>query len=178
MPIWTDAHLAETSHLSALEHGGYCSLWIAMWRAGGSLPDDDKRLARFARMTPKQWKAVGPVLRPLFQIAKGLVTHPRLLESLQIAVHRSRVASANAQSKALKYKLPLLATALPPQLPPVSGGNAVVGATGVLDKKKVEYFPSVGDRAREEKGLPEGAGDEVELQASGQRLGQRLRGVK
>ena len=44
MQIWTDAYLGDTSHLSTTEHGAYFLLLMAMWRNGGSLPNDDAML--------------------------------------------------------------------------------------------------------------------------------------
>ena len=55
-PLWTDAYLADTTELTTQEHGAYFLLLIAMWRAGGYVPDDDAKLARFTRLTIRQWK--------------------------------------------------------------------------------------------------------------------------
>jgi uncharacterized protein YdaU (DUF1376 family) len=41
-----------------LEHGAYMLLLMAMWRSGGTLPKNDKRLARFAKLTTPQWNRI------------------------------------------------------------------------------------------------------------------------
>jgi uncharacterized protein YdaU (DUF1376 family) len=55
MPLYTDAFLADTTDLSDAETGSYLLLIMAMWRAGGSLPDDPDLLARIARVSAKGW---------------------------------------------------------------------------------------------------------------------------
>ena len=42
MPMYWDAYIADTTHLSTEEHGAYLLLLAAMWRRDGSVPDDDK----------------------------------------------------------------------------------------------------------------------------------------
>jgi uncharacterized protein YdaU (DUF1376 family) len=57
LPIWTDAYLADTTDLTAEEHGVYFLLLMAAWRSpDNGLPDDDVRLARIARVSLKRWK--------------------------------------------------------------------------------------------------------------------------
>lgn len=58
MPLWTDAYLADTRHLSAAEHGAYLLLMMEAWRRpSGSLPDDDALLSRLACMSHNEWGA-------------------------------------------------------------------------------------------------------------------------
>jgi len=70
MPIMTDSFLANTIHLTTHEFGACSLLLIAMWRAGGSLPADDKHLCRMAHLTAAQWRRVKPVLMPFFNEGK------------------------------------------------------------------------------------------------------------
>ena len=59
MPLWTDAYLADTRHLSAAEHGAYLLLMMEAWRRPScSLPDNDALLARLACMSDVEWSAV------------------------------------------------------------------------------------------------------------------------
>lgn len=59
LPLFTDAFLADTIHLNAQETGAYLLLLMAAWRAPDcSLPDDDKVLARVARMDGRGWTRI------------------------------------------------------------------------------------------------------------------------
>ena len=52
LALWTDAYLADTRHLSTLEHGAYLLLMMEAWRRPHcDLPDDDRVLARLAGLT-------------------------------------------------------------------------------------------------------------------------------
>jgi uncharacterized protein YdaU (DUF1376 family) len=58
MPMYWDAYLADTTHLTTEEHGAYMLLLAAMWRRNGSVPDDDKDNARILGLTPAKWRKV------------------------------------------------------------------------------------------------------------------------
>ena len=51
MPMYWDAYLADTTHLSTEEHGAYLLLLAAMWRRDGWVPDDDRDNARIVGLT-------------------------------------------------------------------------------------------------------------------------------
>ena len=62
LPLWTDAYLADTTHLSTIEHGAYLLLLMTAWRTKECcLPDDDKLLSRYARLTAAQWRRGGSI---------------------------------------------------------------------------------------------------------------------
>ena len=47
LPLWTDAYLGDTTHLTTIEHGAYMLLLMVSWRSPDCrLPDDDAMLAR------------------------------------------------------------------------------------------------------------------------------------
>lgn len=49
MPLWTDAYLADTRHLTQAEHGAYMLLLMEAWRRPHcTLPDNDSLLARLS----------------------------------------------------------------------------------------------------------------------------------
>jgi uncharacterized protein YdaU (DUF1376 family) len=54
MPLDIDAYLADTGHLSVIEHGAYMLLIMRYWKDGG-LPDDEERVRVFSRLSPSQW---------------------------------------------------------------------------------------------------------------------------
>ena len=66
MPFATDAYLADTKHLSTLEHGAYLLLLICLWRSGGRLPNDPRKLARFVGLTDGRFRRVWPILEGFF----------------------------------------------------------------------------------------------------------------
>lgn len=69
LPIWTDAYLADTTHLRTEEHGAYLLLLFAAWRSADcSLPDDDATLARLTGLTGPKWKAVKPVVMAFWRL--------------------------------------------------------------------------------------------------------------
>ncbi|WP_159709853.1 DUF1376 domain-containing protein [Geminicoccus flavidas] len=79
MPFYTDAYLADTTHLTTEEHGAYLLLLFAAWRSPGcSLRDDDAFLARVAKVTPDRWKKrLRPVLAPFWRIQDGIWTQKK-----------------------------------------------------------------------------------------------------
>lgn len=69
MPLFTDAFISDTTHLSAEETGAYIMLLMCAWRSPNCrLPNDDKRLARFARCTPARWGNIKHVVLEFFTI--------------------------------------------------------------------------------------------------------------
>jgi uncharacterized protein YdaU (DUF1376 family) len=53
MPFYVADYLADTGHLSTIEHGAYMLLIMHYWQKGG-LPADERMIARVARMTTEQ----------------------------------------------------------------------------------------------------------------------------
>lgn len=102
MPLWTDAYLADTGHLSTLEHGVYLLLLMTMWRAGGTLPNDEKKLARFARLNATEWKKVRENIMEFFEVEGDEIRQRRLKKELEFIRDKKRKASESARSKWLK----------------------------------------------------------------------------
>ena len=81
MPMYWDAYLADTTHLTTEEHGAYMLLLAAMWRRNGSVPDDDKDNARILGLTPAKWRKIKARLTATisgFVIEKGTITQEKL----------------------------------------------------------------------------------------------------
>ena len=56
LPLFTDAYLADTRHLTTEEHGAYLLLMMEAWRRPEcSLPDDDRLLARLCGLSIERW---------------------------------------------------------------------------------------------------------------------------
>lgn len=57
LPLFTDAYMADTRHLTAAQHGAYLLLLMTAWRMPDCrLPDDDLFLSRCASMDMRTWK--------------------------------------------------------------------------------------------------------------------------
>jgi uncharacterized protein YdaU (DUF1376 family) len=54
MPLYVSDYLADTGHLSALEHGAYLLLIMNYWK-DGVLPSDEGMIRRLAKLTSEQW---------------------------------------------------------------------------------------------------------------------------
>lgn len=105
MPLWTDAYLADTTHLTTIEHGTYLLLLMVAWRSPEkTLPDDDRLLARYAKLSPSQWRKMRPVMLEFWQIQNGRWIQKRLIDEAN-AVKRQRESARKAgKASALKRK--------------------------------------------------------------------------
>ena len=69
LPLLTDRYLADTRHLSTLEHGAYLLLLMEAWRRSGcSLPDDDDLLARLSGLGPSEWQSIKPAVMAFWKL--------------------------------------------------------------------------------------------------------------
>ncbi|MDW9772572.1 uncharacterized protein YdaU (DUF1376 family) [Sinorhizobium meliloti] len=115
MQLYVSDFIGDTLHLSTEQIGAYMLLLMAMWNAGGRLPNDDAKLARVVRMSVKKWKAIEDDLLGFFDVTEGEIYHNRLTKELQKSERKSQLrADAGAKggsSKALKDKEARLANA-------------------------------------------------------------------
>lgn len=107
LPLWTDAFLADTGHLDGRESGAYLLLLIIAWRRPDcDLPDDDDKLARWARVDRRTWKRMKPVVMDFWTLNDGLWTQKRLTAERAGVSKRADVSRANGmkggRSNALK----------------------------------------------------------------------------
>lgn len=65
MPLYIADYLADTGHLSTVEHGSYMLLIMHYWINDG-LPAEDLKLARICRLTPKEWQEIKQTMSDLF----------------------------------------------------------------------------------------------------------------
>lgn len=102
MPVYIGDYLASTQHLERHEHGGYMLLMMAYWRNGGSLPDDDKRLAAIAKATPREWRNLRKVLAEFFRVEDGFWVQKRLDAELKKAQTNAKTNTDRAKKAASK----------------------------------------------------------------------------
>lgn len=106
LPLYPADFIADTMHLSAEEIGAYMLILMAMWRAGGSLPDDDATIARIARLSRHKWNGMRATIRAFLVAESGRLTQKRLTaeyekaqKALQIFAEKGR---QGGNAKALK----------------------------------------------------------------------------
>lgn len=101
MQLYVSDFVGDTLLLSTEHIGAYLLLLIALWNADGTLPDDEKKLARCARLTIKKWRTASAELSPFFIIENGTWSHGRLTKELQKSARQSELrASAGARGGA------------------------------------------------------------------------------
>jgi uncharacterized protein YdaU (DUF1376 family) len=93
MPLYIADYLADTAHLTTVEHGAYLLIIMHYWTKGRP-PENDDIARRVSRMTNHQWSKSSSVLKSFF--LKGW-RHERLEAELAQVAERSKAASANAR---------------------------------------------------------------------------------
>lgn len=107
MPLWTDAYLADTGHLTTLEHGAYLLLLMAMWRSSSkSIPADDVRMARTCRLGLHQWRRMKPTIVEFLRLDEESMTYTqgRLLDEARAVEQKRESQKTNARAKWRKFR--------------------------------------------------------------------------
>lgn len=103
LPLWTDAYLGDTTHLTTIEHGAFLLLLFTAWRTSTyDLPDDDYLLARYCRMTARQWLRIKPTIMAYWKLKDGRWSNGRLLDERDAV--RRKVAQRSDAGKASALK--------------------------------------------------------------------------
>lgn len=85
-PMYIGDYMADTLHLSTLEHGAYFLILSAYYKNQGPLPDDDGKMSRIARMTLSDWSAIRSNIASLFKITGGFWVQKRADFEIQKAI--------------------------------------------------------------------------------------------
>jgi uncharacterized protein YdaU (DUF1376 family) len=118
MRLYVADYLADTLHLTTAEHGAYLLLLMAMWRAGGKLPVDERKLAKIAHCAPDEWPAVRAVVIPLFKRTGGSISHKRVTKELrryEAVVEASQKAGIASAAKKRRKSKKLASTDVQPR---------------------------------------------------------------
>ena len=83
MTIWIPDYLSRHASLHRDQHGAFLLVLMAMWRAGGWLPNDASRLARTAKLSLSKWRAISPEIMELLLVEGDRITSARLLRELE-----------------------------------------------------------------------------------------------
>lgn len=96
LPMWTDAYLADTTHLHTEEHGAYLLLLFSAWRNPEcSLPDDDATLSRLAGLSLAKWKAMKPTIMAFWKLDK----RKKRWVQKRLQVERKKAVSKRGKAK-------------------------------------------------------------------------------
>lgn len=129
IPLFGDAYIADTRHLSLEEHGAYLNLLMIAWRTEDcALPDDDVRLARMLGVTAKKWNALKPVVMAFWTLGATGWTQHRLTKERRFVAEKASQSRAAAElrwkDKPLKTKDAAHADADAPQMREPCGSDA------------------------------------------------------
>lgn len=99
MPVFGDAYIADTRHLSLEEHGAYWLLLLIAWRSDDcGLPDDDKRLAQMLGISAAKWARLKPTVMAFWTLADGRWTQKRQKKE-HVFVTEKRAKNAEAAQR-------------------------------------------------------------------------------
>ena len=102
LSLWTDAYLADTRHLSTVEHGAYLLLLMEAWRRPNcDLPDDDKILARLAGLPEQEWTTIKDAILAFWNYDGRSKTYrqKRLLKERDLSRKRSKSQADKASKR-------------------------------------------------------------------------------
>lgn len=107
LPLFTDAYMADTRHLTTTQHGAYLLLLMTAWRMPDcKLPDDDKLLARWTGLDSRNWIKMRPYIIDQFWATDedGKLYQRRLQDERKYADSVRRKNAEAGKASALKYK--------------------------------------------------------------------------
>ncbi len=131
MPLYIGDYLAATTHLSAIESGGYLHLLMHQWK-NGSLPASEEALRRIARIDLDAWSNAWAMLSGFFDHASGFPVQLRL-EAIRtewtekkVKAKKKATAAAEARWSERKKNAPSNAQAMPRLCPSSSSSSSQV----------------------------------------------------
>lgn len=95
IPLYIGDYLADTRHLSTEQHGAYILLLMCAWRGEGYLPNDEKKLARYAGLSVKKWQSISSDILEFFEIENDKIFQKRLLQEYIKYAKKVEVNSKN-----------------------------------------------------------------------------------
>lgn len=101
MPVYIGDYLADTTHLTAEQHGAYLLLLFTYWKRRKPLPNDSVFLANAARLTADAWSIHQAVLEEFFDTSSGNAwVHHRVEDELAKAGEKKQKAAEKAKKAA------------------------------------------------------------------------------
>jgi uncharacterized protein YdaU (DUF1376 family) len=146
MQFYVADYLADTTHLTAEEHGAYMLLLFSYWQTGKPLRID--RLATVARIPNDRWPSVAETLSEFFHITETHWIQFRVESDLESVnskvVTASNAGKASAKAKALKKQQELNDRSTSVDDPLQRNGNHIDTDTDT-DKNRTTLLPPEGE---------------------------------
>jgi uncharacterized protein YdaU (DUF1376 family) len=107
LPLWTDAYMADTLHLTHEEHGLYLMLLMTIWRSPDcKIPNDMDWIKRRLRATDEQMEnLVKRLIDDFFTTTGNHITQKRLKEEYEYVRKKAKKNSVSAKSRWNKEKV-------------------------------------------------------------------------
>jgi len=105
MQLYVADYLADTAHLSTVEHGAYLLLIFNYWQRGESFKARDeqtlnRRLASVARLSNEEWMSVRENLAEFFDVTETEWAHHRIDRDIEVVNAKSNQASMAGKASA------------------------------------------------------------------------------
>jgi uncharacterized protein YdaU (DUF1376 family) len=148
LPLWTDAYLADTIHLTPEQHGIYYLLLLHTWRTPGcKIPNDDEWIALRFRQ-PIEWvrEHVRPLLDEFFTSRNAMLSQKRLTAEHKYVTQRRLNRARAAKSRWDKEKASCNASALhmhpQPTPTPIEEGSSssISEPTGYIQNEPAKKY--------------------------------------
>lgn len=115
MPLHVHDYLKDTTRLSTEMHGAYLLLILDYWQSG-PLPDDNAKLARITRLSPREWMVIRASIECFFRVHGGKWTHKRIEAEYSDAVSRMLTSRENGKRGGRPPKNPPVNQQVNPQI--------------------------------------------------------------
>lgn len=100
MPVFGDAYLADTTHLTTEEHGAYFLLLLAAWRQDDcALPNDERKLARISGLSLRKWKVIAPTIMEFWTVEDGRIFQGRQRREHTYVLQKSASNRKSAEAR-------------------------------------------------------------------------------
>jgi len=148
LPLFTDAYLADTRHLSTEQHGAYLLLLMEAWRRPNTnLPDDDVLLAKLAGLSGIAFADAKSVIMQFWDLDARTKTwsQKRLTEQKKYVRNATEKQRSNAKARWNKEKPASHGNAKDDAKPMPDGchtGNAPIPIPIPIDKEEGTNVPS------------------------------------
>jgi uncharacterized protein YdaU (DUF1376 family) len=134
MPLWTDAYLSDTGHLSFEEHGVYMMLLMTIWRSPNCrIPNEMNWIQRRLRASQTEMEmVVEPIIKEFFDTTGNWIFQKRLKQEYDFVSARSKTQSDRAKLRWQKEKEVCQRNATPGNAPtPTPTPSSIVVDTDV-----------------------------------------------